>query len=92
MFGSRPAGLACPNAHWTVVNNTIVTLSRLKTSADEVIQILTEKLDINFQSKISTGLNHLKSTTIFDNQLNIQRINDILDDNKRCKSKRITVP
>lgn len=90
VFGSRPAGLACPNAHWTVINNAIVTLGRFKATNDQVIQSLTDQLNIDLESKITAGFNQLKSSAIFDGKLDTQRMNDILEDNKKCKTKRFT--
>ena len=90
LYGSRPAGLACPNSQWTVVTNVLVTLARLKNSNDIVTEALKKTLTIDINGKIDDILRELNADKIFENSLEIGKIHDILNDGKKLKSKRIT--
>jgi hypothetical protein len=90
VYGSRPSGLACPNAQWTIINNCLVTMSRLQDTSNIIIKTLNSALEVNLEAKISQQLNDLCSSSIFHDQLETQRLKSILDDDKRCKTKRMT--
>jgi hypothetical protein len=90
LYGSRPAGLACPNGHWSISNNVLNTLSRLNKTSDQVLISLSHQLQIDYEAKISCELNNIRSSPLFDNQLETEQIKIILNDSKKCKLKRIT--
>jgi hypothetical protein len=90
VYGSRPAGLACPNASWVVINNSMISLSRLHDSCDETLKSLNLHLQTDYQSKINNAMENIRSSSIFDGSLAAEKLNDILHDDKKCKSRRLT--
>jgi hypothetical protein len=89
IYGSKPAGLSCPNAFWSIITNSLITLSRIKDSNDDVLISLNEQLNIDYATKINGGLNALKNSKTFEDQLDLSQLTIILSDNKKCKSRRI---
>jgi hypothetical protein len=90
LYGSRPAGLACPNPTWTVVNNCLVTLHRQWKSSDEVLLALNSLLEVDLPRIIDDTMNVLQVSKVFENHLDLTPLKIVLEDNKRCKAKRLT--
>jgi hypothetical protein len=89
IYGSKPAGLSCPNAFWSIITNSLITLSRIKDSNDVVLTSLNEQLNIDYETKISGGLEAIKKSKTFEDELDLSQVTKILNDSKKCKSKRI---
>ena len=90
VYGSKPAGLSCPNAFWTVITNCLTLLSRLQNSNDEIVVSLNEQLNIDYEIKINDAFHALQSSQTFENQLDTSKLTAILNDEKKCKPKRLT--
>ena len=90
VYGSRPAGMACPNATWTIINNCMIALTRLKCTNDVALESLNNQLQIDYHSKLTDASNALQKSNIFENRIDLGKVTTILNDEKMCKSRRLT--